>query len=95
MNHKQLILLLAALIVLGGAGLVLHNRNQQSWDSSGGKLGQKLLPGFQVNDVAAIHIKGGADLDLVKKMTAGWCRSGTIIRPISPTSANCSSKWAI
>lgn len=67
MNRKQLILLLAALVVLGGAGLVLHNRDQQSWDSSGGKLGQKLLPGFQVNDVAAIHVKGGSDLDLVKK----------------------------
>jgi hypothetical protein len=69
MNRKQLILLLAALVVLGGAGLVLRHRNQESWDSSGGKLGQKVLPNFQVNDVASIHIKGaaGLDLDLVKK----------------------------
>jgi hypothetical protein len=67
MNRKQLIFLLAALVVLGGAGLVLRNRHQESWDSSAGKLGQKVLPNFQVNDVAAIHIKGATDLDLVKK----------------------------
>ncbi len=67
MNRKQLILLLAALIVLGGAGLVLRNRNEESWNTSGGKMGQKLLPNFQVNDVAAMHIKGATDLDLVKK----------------------------
>ncbi len=67
MNRKQLILLLAALVVLGGAGLVLRHRNEESWNSPGGKLGQKVLPNFQVNDVASIHIKGAADLDLVKK----------------------------
>jgi hypothetical protein len=67
MNRKQLILLLAALVVLGGAGLMLHNRAQESWDSSTGRLGQKLLPNFQVNDVASLHIKGADDLDLVKK----------------------------
>ena len=67
MNRKQLILLLAALVVLGGAGLVLRHRNQESWNSSGGKLGQKILPNFQVNDVASMHIKGATDLELVKK----------------------------
>jgi hypothetical protein len=67
MNRKQLILLLAALIILGGAGLMLHNHNQESWDTSGGQLGRKILPNFQVNDVAALHIKGATDLNLVKK----------------------------
>jgi hypothetical protein len=67
MNRKQMILLLAALVVLGGAGLVLRHSHQESWNTSGGKLGQKLLPNFQVNDVASLHIKGAADLDLVKK----------------------------
>jgi hypothetical protein len=72
MNRKQLILLVLALIILGGAGLVLHNRSQQSWDTSGTRLGEKLLPNFQVNDVAAIHIKNGDDLDLVKTNDR-WC----------------------
>ena len=67
MNSKQLIFLLAALVVLGGAGLVLRNRNQESWSTSGSKLGEKVLPNFQVNDVASIVIKGPTQLDLVKK----------------------------
>jgi len=67
MNRKQLILLLADLVVLGGAGLVLRNRNQESWSTSGSKLGQKVLSNFQVNDIAVIHIKGATDLNLVKK----------------------------
>jgi hypothetical protein len=67
MNRKQLIILLAALVVLGGTSLMLHNRNQQSWDSSGSKLGQKILPNFQVNDVTSVHVKGADELNLVKK----------------------------
>ncbi|HZM03128.1 MAG TPA: DUF4340 domain-containing protein [Candidatus Saccharimonadales bacterium] len=67
MNRKQLILLLVALVILGGACLLLLNRHEESWSDSGTKLGQKVLPNFQVNDVAAIHIKGESDLDLVKK----------------------------
>ena len=90
MNRKQLILLLAALIVLGGAGLVLRNRNQDSWNPAGEKLGQKLLPNFQVNDVAAMRIKGESDWTWSRKMTDGACRNGTIIRPITRKSPICS-----
>jgi len=67
MNRNQLILLLVALAVIGGAGLMLLNRHDESWSSAGSKLGQKLLPDFKVNDVADIHIKGESDLNLVKK----------------------------
>jgi hypothetical protein len=67
MNRNQLILLVGALIILGGAGLVLHNRDQESWNSAGDKLGQKVLPNFQINDVAAIRIQGADELNLVKK----------------------------
>ena len=66
MNSKQLILLLAALVILGGAGLVMRNHHEESWSTAGSKLGQKILPNFQVNDVSAVHIKGEGDLDLVK-----------------------------
>jgi hypothetical protein len=67
MNRKQLIILVLALVVLGGACLLLLNRNQESWSSSGNKLGHKVLTDFQVNDVVGIHIKSDIDLDLVKK----------------------------
>lgn len=72
MNRKQLIILILALVILGGAGLVLRKRDQQSWDTTGSKLGEKVLPNFQVNNVSAIHIKGDKDLDLVKKNDR-WC----------------------
>ncbi len=72
MNRKQLIMLLVALVVIGGASLMLLKRNQQSWTASEGQIGGKLLNHFQMNDVAAIHIKGDTDLDLDKK-NGRWC----------------------
>jgi len=70
MNRKQLILLLAALVVMGGASLLLLKRNQESWTASQDQIGQKLL-NLQINDVAAIHIKGDTDLVLDRK-DDGW-----------------------
>jgi len=71
MNRKQLILLLVALAIIGGAGLLLLQRHQQSWTESETQIGQKLLNNYQVNDVAAIHIKGDTDLTLDRK-DDGW-----------------------
>ena len=71
MNRKQLILLLLALVVIGGAGLVLLKRNQNSWTESEQQIGQKLLKNYQFNDIAAIHIKGDTDLTLERK-DDGW-----------------------
>jgi hypothetical protein len=71
MNRKQLILLLVALVIIGGAGLLLLQRHQQSWTESETQIGQKLLSNYQVNDVAAIHIKGETDLTLDRK-DDGW-----------------------
>jgi hypothetical protein len=67
MNRKQLILVLVALAVIGTAALMLLKRRQQSFTESEAQIGQKLLNHFQMNDVAAIHIKGDIDLDLDKK----------------------------
>jgi hypothetical protein len=67
MNRKQLILLLLALVVLGGIGLVLRQHQEKSWDTSDTQLGRKLLPDFSVNDVAALHIKDTGEVDIVKK----------------------------
>jgi hypothetical protein len=71
MNLKQLMLLLVALAVIGGAGLVLLHRHEQSWTESEAQLGQKLFKDYKVNDIAAIHIKGDTDLTLERKDT-GW-----------------------
>lgn len=67
MNQKQFFMILLALAVVGGAGLVLIHRNQQSWGIREAKAGDKLLPDFQINDVATIHIKGnGADFNVIR-----------------------------
>jgi hypothetical protein len=72
MNRNQLILLLVALAVIGGAGLVLLQRNQKSWTESEAQIGQKLFQDYKLNDIAAIDIKGDTNLALERKDT-GWC----------------------
>ncbi|HZQ48409.1 MAG TPA: hypothetical protein VFC07_15435, partial [Verrucomicrobiae bacterium] len=66
MNRKQLILLLAALAIVGGAGLVLLNKKKESWSVPEARMGDKVLPNFRYNDVAAIHIKGASDVNVVR-----------------------------
>lgn len=68
MNRNQLIILAVLVALLGGAGLVMMNRNQDSWSGSpDSKAGRKLLENFQVNDVAQIRLVGDSELNLVRK----------------------------
>lgn len=68
MNRKQFILLIVLVIVIGGAGLVIHHRNGQSWQNADSQIGGKLLPKFNVNDVAQIQIQSGTNaLQLVRR----------------------------
>ncbi len=68
MNRKQFIILLVFVVIIGAAGLVLRHRQNAAWESPNPTLGEKLMPKFPVNDVAAITIKQGTNqLDLVKK----------------------------
>jgi hypothetical protein len=68
MNLRQLLILLALAIVLGGAGLVLY-RNQNAARTSGhAVLGRKLLGDLPVNDVARIVIRQETNtLELVRR----------------------------
>lgn len=68
MNRKQFIILLALVIIVGAAGLVVRQRGRESWQTAGSSLGQKLLPGLSVNDVAQITIKSGTnELNLARR----------------------------
>lgn len=69
MNRKQFTTLLILLVILGGAGWLLHKKNDTSWQATDAGLGQKLLGNnFAINDVAEISIKQGTNaVDLVKK----------------------------
>jgi hypothetical protein len=67
MNRKQLILILIFLAVVGSAGLILLNRQRESWAVPETKMGEKVLPNFQPNDVESIRIKGASEVNLVHK----------------------------
>ena len=68
MNRKQFIILLVLVAVIGAAGLIIHQRNNQSWQSGGAAIGQKLLPNLVINDVAQIAIQAGTnELDLARR----------------------------
>lgn len=68
MNLKQLGILIAVVIVIGGASLVLHNHQKADWSGGGADVGKKLLGDFPFNDVAHIEIKHGTnEMNLVKK----------------------------
>jgi len=75
MNRKQFVILLVLVAILGAAGLVIHQRGQQSWHSAGQSIGQKLLPNFPVNDIGQISIKSGTnELNLFHRdYDNKWC----------------------
>ena len=68
MNRKQLTVLLVLVLVLGGAGLLIRNKENAALKSGDPVIGKKLLGEFPVNDVAHIAIKQDTnELNLVKK----------------------------
>jgi len=68
MNLKQLGILIVAVVLIGGAALLLHNKQSGSWSTNSGEAGKKLLGNFPINDVSHIAIKEGTnELNLVKK----------------------------
>jgi hypothetical protein len=67
MNRKQFFILVVLAALIGGASLVLMNRNQESWATSDAKVGQKLLEKFDINSVSEIHLVADGELSLVKK----------------------------
>ena len=68
MNRKQLQLIIIVFVVIGGAGLLLLNRNKESWHATDQQMGQKVIKNFPLNDVAHIVIKQPTgELNLVKQ----------------------------
>lgn len=57
MTRKQFLILLAALVVLGVAGLALVWQDISAYRASGAKIGAKLLPSLKIADVAEIRLQ--------------------------------------
>lgn len=57
MTRKQFLILIAALIVLGGAGLLLFWQDYSAYRDTGARIGAKLLPDLKIADVASLRLK--------------------------------------
>lgn len=72
MNRKQITILLALVLVLGGGGLMLFKRNQQAWRTPAAGVGQKWLANLPVNDVAEIFVKQSSGELTLHKQDDVW-----------------------
>lgn len=72
MNRNQLILLIVVGTVLGAIGLNLSRKQDAVWKESAQKMGQKLLPGFDVNAVESIAIKNASGSLTIAKKNDAW-----------------------
>lgn len=68
MNRNQFSLLLFLVVVLGIAGLLVYNKQNDLGKSGDPALGRKLLPNLAINDVSRISLRQDTNaLDVVKK----------------------------
>jgi hypothetical protein len=72
MNLKQLGILLALVVLVGGAGLILRHNENSSWSGGGSEAGKKLLGDFPVNDVAQIHFQQNTNELTLAKTNDIW-----------------------
>ena len=61
MSGKHFIILVLLVLVIGGAGVAMFKRDTETWTSADSRLGQKVLPGLQISDIAQIHIEHKKD----------------------------------
>lgn len=68
MNRKQFLLMLVAVVVLGGAGLAMFWQELSGYKASGAKIGAKVLPELKAADAAEIRLKDDkSEITLVSK----------------------------
>lgn len=72
MNRRQFLILIAALVVLGGAGLALFWQDIAAYRASGAKIGAKLLPGLKIADVAEIRLQDAKEQVTLVRKEKGW-----------------------
>ena len=72
MNRKQFLLLLIALVVLGGAGFALFWQDIAAYRASGAKIGAKLLPEFRIADVTQMRLQDAKTQATLARKDTGW-----------------------
>jgi hypothetical protein len=72
MSRKQFLLLVLALLVLGGAGLALFWQDIADYRASGAKIGAKLLPNLKVADVAQLQLRDAKTAVTLVRKENSW-----------------------
>jgi hypothetical protein len=72
MNQKQLAILIALGVVLGGAGLLVRSRHASSFNDSTAQMGGSVLGAFDVNAVASVRIVSGSNIVNIVKTGDNW-----------------------
>lgn len=72
MTRKQFLILLIAVLVLGGAGLAVVWRDMGDYRASGAKIGAKLLPTLKIAEVAQVRLQNGKNQATLTRNEKVW-----------------------
>ena len=72
MKRKQFIILVLALLVLGGAGIVVFRQDIAAYRASGAKIGAQLLPKFKLAEVAQVKLRDAKSQTTLVRKETGW-----------------------
>lgn len=72
MTRKQFLVLVLALLALGGAGLALFWQDLAAYRASGARIGAKLLPEFRIADVAEIRLQDAKQQITLARRDNAW-----------------------
>lgn len=72
MNRKQFLILVVALLVLGGAGSALFWQDIAAYRESGARIGARLLPDLKVADVAQVRLQDAKHRVTLVKKDSSW-----------------------
>lgn len=72
MNRKQFLILIAALVVLGGAGLLLYWQDYSAYRDSGARIGARLLPDLKVADVTEMRLQDDKHQTTLRRKDNAW-----------------------
>ena len=72
MTRRQFLMLLAALVVLGGASLAVFWQDIAAYRATGAKIGAKLLPSLKVADVVSIRLKDAKHQTTLVRKEKNW-----------------------
>jgi hypothetical protein len=71
MNRKQLGILLGLVVIVGGAGLMVYQQREHSWQPPSGATGGSLLANLPVNDITRLVLRQGTnEVNLIKQSDA-------------------------